>query len=111
TVGNDTYNNSFNDADVDVSVAEPGSPTPVAVSATAVDEDAPQAAETPGTQAEASDAAQPAAPEGAPTTPASLPEPADYLETDLTEASGVTYASEAAAVTDDDTTIAAPVEE
>lgn len=86
TVGNDTYNDSFNDADIDVGAG----------------------GEATGTEPEASD--QEAPQSSAPETPASVPEPADYLESDLT-ASVDTYDSDVAAVPVGDVAIDDPVDE
>ena len=99
TVGNDTYNDSFNDADIDVSAPQPSVPG-AAEQATGAEAETPPAPE----------AAEPAAIE-APQTPASLPEPADNLESDLTTASDDTYDSGTAAVTGEETVIDAPVDE
>ncbi|MBF0673085.1 MAG: IniB N-terminal domain-containing protein [Salinibacterium sp.] len=103
TAGNDTYNDSFNDADV--SVPQPGSAAPVTPS--------DGGTETTGAESQtvaAAESGEVAVPQAA-STPASLPEPADYLESDLTAASGDTYATEAAAVPVEDTAVDAPVEE
>lgn len=90
TVGNDTYNDSFNDADIDIDADADVSTEPEAASAPDVTESA--------------------VPE-APQTPASLPEPADQLESDLTTASLDTYDSDTAAVPVDDIAIDDPVDE
>ena len=99
TVGNDTYNDSFDDADIDVSAPQPGVPD-AAEQAPAAEPEAQPAPE----------AAEPAALE-APQTPASLPEPADNLESDLTTVSGDTYDPDTAAVPVKEIPIDDPVDE
>lgn len=96
TVGNDTYNDSFDDADIDVSAPQPGVP-PAADPAPVAVPEAPEAAAPPVLEA--------------PQTPASLPEPADNLESDLTTVSGDTYDSGAAAVAGEEIVIDDPVDE
>lgn len=106
-VGNDTYNDSFNDADVDVVadadpdviVPQPSLPDP-AEQETGADTEAPPTPET----------AEPAVVE-VPQTPASLPEPADSLESDLTTESGDSYDPGTAALPVEEIAIDDPVDE
>jgi len=123
-VGNDTYTDSFNDADVEVSppltVPDPaaqvpgvqpeGAPEPDVAEPDAVD---PAAAEPAVADPVATEPAvvEPAVIE-APQTPASLPEPADTLETDLTTTeSGDAYDPGAAALPVEEVVIEDPVDE
>jgi hypothetical protein len=99
TVGNDTYNDSFTDADIDVSAPQPGVPNAAEQAPGAVPEAPP-----------APEAAEPAVVE-APQTPASLPEPADNLESDLTTESADTYDPGTAAVAGEEIVIDDPVDE
>ena len=101
TVGNDTYNDSFDDADIDVDVSAPQPGVPdAAVPAPVPEPEAPPAPE----------AAEPAAID-VPQTPASLPEPADNLESDLTTVSEETFDAGTAAVPVEEVAIDDPVDE
>jgi hypothetical protein len=124
SVGNDTYTDSFNDAEVDVSAPQQTAPDP-AEQAPGVEPEAtpaPEAAEPEAAKPEVAgpEAAEPAAVEPAavepavveaPQTPASLPEPADTLETVLTTESGDTYDPGTAALPVEEVVIDDPVDE
>jgi hypothetical protein len=110
SVGNDTYNDSFDDADVDVTASQPGPGTTTGLP----DAGAPGAAEGEaggtGTEAPPAQEAPQSSAADALQTPASLPEPADHLESDLT-ATAQTYDADVAAVPVADVVIDDPVDE
>ncbi|GAB3606568.1 hypothetical protein GCM10027413_19770 [Conyzicola nivalis] len=111
TVGNDTYNDSFTDADIAVSAPQPDAPDAPEQTDSPEQTDAVQQA--PGAEPEAQPAPEAAEPPvlEAPQTPASLPEPADNLESDLTTVSGDSYDPGTATLPDEQIAIDDPVDE